>query len=225
MTYDDHGLMLIGHSALLMPPDLDPRQRADALDSLHYCQLVATKQAGERFAHDDAWAMAYRKGFASLRWMRLFSAHGQASDAPDEGNTAAPLSEWTTLRHIDLDGLLSTITRRLLDQPAALDRLLTFAVCDQGSSHALSVEFGLVGAGPTLDLCSVSTHSPQPIDRAALIAALRHTLPATALTLRALSLSLDSALFAAQREELHALIGQKEHDKPRRFEAGGGRHD
>ncbi|MBJ9974735.1 hypothetical protein IAE35_04090 [Pseudomonas sp. S75] len=225
MTYDDHGLMLIGHSALLMPPDLDPRQRADALDSLHYCQLVATKQAGERFAHEDAWAMAYRQGFASLRWLRLSSAHESTTGASVEGAAARPLAEWTTQRHLDFDGLLSTISQRLLDRPEALDQLLTFAVHDQGSTHALSVEFGLLGAGPTLDLCSISTHSPQPIDRTALIAALRRTLPATALTLRALSLKLDGALFAAQRDELHALVAQKERDKPRRLAVEGGRHE
>lgn len=226
MTNHDHSVLLVGHSVVLMPPDSAPQSRADALDSLQYCQLLACKQAGERFDHPDAWAAAYRQAFAALSWIRTVNLHEQLTLGADGlGADDAPLATWFKQRQIAFDALRETVADRVCGHAAGLDHLLRFAVRQQADRADVSVEFALLGSGPSLDLCSVAWRSEQPVTRDAFAAALRHLPSSVEVSLRAMSLNLNTQAFASRRAALRGLVEQKERDQPRRLDLGVSSHE
>ncbi|MBC3466888.1 hypothetical protein [Pseudomonas sp. RW10S2] len=226
MTYADHTLILIGQTVLLVPPGIEVQQREDALDSLHYCQLLANKHAGSCFDDPDAWAVAYRQGFESLNWIRFVSAHDWIALGPGAArNEETPLLNWLKQRKIDVDAVLATLSKALTGVPEGLDHLLRFAVRNEADTGELHIEFGLLGAGPILDLCSVSLRCEHPITRETLAAAAQRTQLQGELAVRALSLNLSKQHFASQRSDLHNLILDKEREKPRRLTLGVMTHE
>ncbi|HGM5581378.1 TPA: hypothetical protein ACKP22_003081 [Pseudomonas putida] len=226
MTYADHTLILIGQTALLVPPGIEVQQREDALDSLHYCQLLANKRAGSCFDHPDAWAVAYRKAFESLDWIRFVSAHDRITLGPGAaGKERTPLLNWLEQRTINIDTALATLSQALSGVPESLDHLLRFAVRNEADMGELHIEFGLLGAGPVLDLCSVSLRRDHPITREALASVAQLAQLQGELEVRALSLNLSSQRFASRRCDLHTLILEKEREKPRRLALGEMTHE
>ena len=221
MTYTDHTLILIGQTALFVPPGIEVQQREDAQDSLHYCQLLADKQAGSCFDHPDEWAVAYRKAFESLNWIKFVSAHDSISLGPQASRRQdTPLLSWLKQRKIDVDMALTTWSQVLSGAPEGLEHLLRFAVRNEAGKGELHIEFGLLGAGPILDLCSVSMRCDHPLTRQALTTVAQLTQLQGELAVRALSLNLSNQRFAARRSDLHTLILGKEREKPRRLALG-----
>jgi len=226
MTYTDHTLTLIGQTALLVPPGIEVQQREDALDSLHYCQLLADKQAGPCFDHPDEWAVAYRKAFASLNWIKFVSARDSISLPPQATpRQHTPLLSWLKQREIDVDMALAKLSQVLSGAPEGLEHLLRFAVRNEANRGEVHIEFGLLGAGPILDLCSVSMQCDHPITRETLATIAQRTQLQGELAVRALSLNLSKQRFAARRSDLHTLILDKEREKPRRLALGGIPHE
>ncbi|MFJ9992134.1 hypothetical protein ACIQSO_15460 [Pseudomonas putida] len=221
MTYADHTLILMGQTALLVPPGIEVQQREDALDSLHYCQLLANKQAGSCFDHPDEWAVAYRKAFESLSWIRFVSAQDWITlGSGGTPKQSTPLLSWVKQRRIDVDTVLAVLLQALSGAPEGLDHLLRFAVRNEADKGELRIEFGLLGAGPILDLCSVSMRCDYPITREALTVVAQRTQLQGELSVRALSLNLSNQRFASRRSDLHTLILDKEREKPRRLALG-----
>lgn len=226
MTFTDHTLTLIGQTALFVPPGIEVQEREDALDSLYYCQLLADKQAGSCFDHPDEWAIAYRQAFESLNWIKFLSAHDSISPAPQATpRQDKPLLSWLKQRKIDVDMALATLSQVLSGAPEGLEHLLRFAVRNEANKGEVHIEFGLLSAGPILDLCSVSMQCDHPITREALTTIVQRTQLQGELAIRAVSLNLSNQRFAARRSDLHTLILAKEREKPRRLALGGIPHE
>lgn len=226
MTSLDSTVVLIAATALLCPRVQPEQHYQDSVDSLLYTQLLANKNVGARFGRQADWQAARRQAFSSLGWLRLASVHEQKNlGASPVTSGVQPFQAWLQTREIDYQAVVSVITGALRGSAASLRHLMNFAVSNDEAGSQLEVDIGLLRPGPTLDLCSLSWRSAQPLSAAPLDALLAQAALHGEVTLDGLSLRLDAERFAAQRSSLRELIANKQRQGSYVLELGGDEHE
>ena len=212
-------LMLIGGTALLYPADTGEMQRQAAFDSILYAQLVANKDAGSRFTNYEGWYAACREAYRQLGWIKLASTHDlKQLGQPVRNAHIQPLEAWLKMRSIRHEAVLAAVKAGLGRSAEGFQHLLKFSTQDQVQGSKLVVELGLLKPGPALDLCSITLHFDKPIANLSQDLLLQeHQLKGEA-EFNGVSLVLDNGRFQRQRDELQALMQNKNAQGDYRFD-------
>jgi hypothetical protein len=212
-------LMLIGGTALLYSPGTVEAQRQAAFDSILYAQLVANKHAGSRIDNYERWYAAYREAYRQLGWIKLASTHDlKQLGRPVRNAHIQPLEAWLKIRSLRHEAVLAGIKSGLARSAEGLRHLLKFSAHDQAQSSTLVIELGVLKPGPTLDLCSISMQTDQPLSLVSTETfTSEHVLDGEA-EFNGVSLALDEGRFQHQRGELQALMQSKDAQAAYRFD-------
>ncbi|MGY4525496.1 hypothetical protein [Pseudomonas sp. TE21394] len=208
-------LMLVGGTALLYPADIGAIQRQAAFDSILYAQLVANRNLGPRFDDYQSWYHAYREAYSQLGWIKLANIHDcKQLGQPSRSTRIQPLEAWLRMRSIRQEAVLAAVKTGLDLSNEGFAHLLKFTA--QGAD--LVLELGLLKPGPALDLCSITLQFDRPIADIPQDMLLREQTFKGQAQFRGVSLVLDDRRFQGRREELQALMKNKDVHADYRFD-------
>ncbi len=207
--------MLVGGTALLYPADIGAIQRQAAFDSILYAQLVANRNLGPRFDDYQSWYHAYLEAYSQLGWIKLANIHDcKQLGQPSRSTRIQPLEAWLRMRSIRQEAVLAAVKTGLDRSNEGFAHLLKFTA--QGAD--LVLELGLLKPGPALDLCSITLQFDRPIADIPQDMLLREQAFKGQAEFRGVSLVLDDRRFQGRREELQALMKNKDVHADYRFD-------
>lgn len=213
MQIQNHALVLVAGTVLLIDPQISPSQRQAAIDSTLYAQLVANKRAGNRFTEPATWDRTYRAVYSELGWLVTSQAHDEQSVPGVAGLAISPaLQAWFGQAGIDGAQVLRSVFESLREHPDGLRQLQGFIRSDTADGHLAKLEIGLMDADMRLHLCSLSWQSTAAVEAAEQPSLSEiATLPAE-VQLRCLSLLCDAQSFETKRSQLRMLMDKKQHE-------------
>lgn len=212
-------LMLIGGTALIYPVGAGEMERQAAFDSILYAQLVANKNVGSRFEHYENWYAANREAYRQLGWIKLASTYDlKQLGQPARSAQIQPLEAWLKMRSIRHEAVLATVKAGLSRSAEGLRHVLKYSAQDQGRHSKLVFEIGLLKPGPALDLCSITMQIDERISDVPLNVLLSEQVLKGEAEFSGISLVLDNGRFQHQRDELQALMENRNSQGDYRFD-------
>ena len=212
-------LMLIGGTALVYPVGVAEIQRQAAFDSILYAQLVANKNVGSRFENYENWYAANREAYRQLGWIKLASTHDlKQLGQPVRSAQIQPLEAWLKMRSIRHEAVLAAVKAGLRRSTEGFRHVLKYSSQDQGQCSTIVFEIGLLKPGPALDLCSITLQIDGRTSGAPLEVLLSEQILKGEAEFKGISLMLDNGRFQHQRDELQALMEDRNAQGDYRFD-------